>query len=204
MVSSFVPSQYYPPNISPTAAAPRHVENRDEYVQYYFRSVQQIQFLFSSGPNVETVFRDLVVREPDGVVMTAICALAALHQSQVRVGEGLENPNTENSRYTMAMYFYREAWWQLESSQQANSGRYTEQDATAAVHLVSFWLLAGGGEWQTPLSVACDWLQGTSLHTLPNPRLQWLQMSLCARFTAQMTMVSCHLLFYLIHLFFPK
>ncbi|KAF8589458.1 hypothetical protein K439DRAFT_1657899, partial [Ramaria rubella] len=184
----FVPSQsYYDPHpqvLSTSASSP---EAREHYVFYYFRRVRQIQFLFA-GPSVTSVFHDLVVREPVGVVTNAICALAALHKSQMRVSEGLEDPSAENSLYSLSKQYYDQAWWQLHDSRQRHH-RYMEQDATAAIHLVSYWLFyGGGGEWQSPLNVACDWLAESALNSVANPRLQWLQLSPSARFTAQMTM----------------
>ncbi|KAF8525960.1 fungal-specific transcription factor domain-containing protein [Hysterangium stoloniferum] len=185
----FMPTQAYydlnpvPASVSPTSAP--NPEIRNQYIKYFFRRVRHIQFLFS-GQNVESLFRDLVVREPSGVVATAICALAALHQSQVRVAEGLEDPHAENSRNSVSKQFYEEAIWQLQTSRQ-RYGRYNEQDATAAIHLVSYKLIEGG-KWLDALNIAFEWLQDGPLNTAPNPQLQWLQLSLTARFTTQMTM----------------
>jgi hypothetical protein len=190
MMPFSVPSQsYYEPNAQTFTSSPSSNETREHYVFYYFRRVRQIQFLFA-GPSVTSVFHDLVVREPVGVVTNAICALAALHKSQMRVAEGLEDPNADNSLYSLSRQFYDQAWWQLLDSRQRH-GRYTEQDATAAIHLVSYWLFCGGGgNWQSPLDVAGDWLAESPLINGTNPRLQWLQLSPSGRFTAQMTMVS--------------
>ena len=44
-----------------------------------------------------------------------------------------------------------------------------ELDATVAIHLVSYWLFCGGGgEWPSPLEVACSWLGDSLLNTAPN------------------------------------
>lgn len=164
-------------------------DTREHHVFYYFRRVRQIQFLFA-GPTVTSILHDLVVREPVGVVTHAICALAALHKSQMRVAEGLEDRRAENSLYGVSRRFYDQTWWQLLDSRQRHGG-YTEQDATAAIRLVSYWLFCGGGgEWPSPLEVACSWLGDSLLNTAPNARLQWLQLGASTRFTAQMTMVS--------------
>lgn len=187
----FVPSQsYYDPNSHTVSSPASGTESRDHYVHYYFRRVRQIQFIFA-GSSVTSVFHDLVIRDPVGVVTNAICALAALHKSQMRVAEGLEDPSAENSLFSLSKQYYDQAWWQLLDSRRRHH-RYMEQDATAAIHLVSYWLFCGGGgEWQAPLNVACDWLAESPLTTVANPRLQWLQLNPSARFTAQMTMVSC-------------
>ena len=56
---------------------------------------------------------------------------------------------------------------------------------------MSYWLFCGGGgEWPSPLAVACSWLGDSLLNTAPNAWLQWLQLGASTRFTAQMTMVS--------------
>lgn len=187
---SALPSQ----PVSPTAPqTPSHkpslsLQNRDQYILYFFRQIRQIHFLYS-GPNVESVLRDLIVREPNGVVATSICAVAALHQSIIRSAEGLEDPSADNSQNAISKQFHEHTWWLLQQSRQ-RMGRYTEQDATAAIHLVTYSLLSdGSGDWQVPLNVALEWLVETPLNTSQNPRLQWLQQSLSARFTAQMTMV---------------
>lgn len=186
-IMPFVPSQSYYETTTLSSSAPSP-NTREHYVLYYFRRVRQIQFLFA-GDSVTSIFHDLVIREPVGVVTNAICALAALHKSQTRVAEGLENPTAENSLQLVSKQYYDQAWWQLLDSRRRHQ-RYMEQDATAAIHLVSYWLFCGGGgEWQAPLNVASDWLAESPLNTAPNPRLQWLQLSPSARFTAQMTMV---------------
>ncbi|GJJ08388.1 hypothetical protein Clacol_002603 [Clathrus columnatus] len=180
--------------VSPTAPqTPSHKtdtlspQNRDPYILYFFRQIRQIHFLFS-GPNIESVLRDLVVREPTGVVATSICALAALHQSLIRATEGLEDPSSEHSQNAISKQFHDRTWWLLQQSRQ-RLGRYTEQDATAAIHLVTYSLLSGGTtDWEVPLNVTSEWLSETPLNTFQNPRLQWLQQSPSARFTAQMTM----------------
>ncbi|KAF8519521.1 fungal-specific transcription factor domain-containing protein, partial [Gautieria morchelliformis] len=183
----FVPSHSYYEQTAHLSASASSPESREHYVLYYFRRVRQIQFLFA-GPSVTSVFHDLVIREPVGVVTNAICALAALHKSQMRVAEGLENPTAENSLYSLSRQYYDQAWWQLLDSRQRHH-RYMEQDATAAIHLVSYWIFCGGGgEWQLPLNVASDWLAECPLNSVANPRLQWLQLSPSARFTTQMTM----------------
>ena len=161
----------------------------EHHVFYYFRRVRQIQFLFA-GPTVTSILHDLVVREPVGVVMHAICALTVLHKSQMRVTEGLEDRRVENSLSGVSWRFYDQTWWQLLDSQQRHGG-YTEQDATVAIHLVSYWLFCGGGgEWPSPLEVVCSWLGDSLLNTVPNAWLQWLQLSTSTQFTTQMTMVS--------------
>lgn len=139
---------------------------------------------------MESIYRDIVTREPDGVVATSLCALAALHQSQVRVADGLEDPSAENSCHMTAIRFYEEAWWQLTNQQQGR--QYSENEATAAIHLTSFCLYNGNQnvDWRGPFQIACDWLQTTPVNIMQNPRFQWLQLSVCARYTAQMTMVS--------------
>jgi hypothetical protein len=188
-VMPFVASHQYYEQTAHLSASASSPQSREHYVLYYFRRVRQIQFLFA-GPSVTGVFHDLIVREPVGVVTNAICALAALHQSQMRVDEGLEDPTAENSLYSLSKQYYDQAWWQLLDSRRRHS-RYMEQDATAAIHLVSYWIFCGGGgQWQGPLTMASEWLAESPLNTVTNPRLQWLQLSPSARFTAQMTMVS--------------
>ena len=92
-------------------------DTREHHMFYYFRWVQQIQFLFA-GLMVTSILHDLVVREPVGVVMHMICMLAALHKSQMWVTEGLEDRWAENSLYGVSRQFYNQTWWQLLDSRQ--------------------------------------------------------------------------------------
>jgi hypothetical protein len=76
------------------------------------------------------------------------------------------------------------------------SGRpFTEGDAVAAVFLISYHNLAGGGTgWQSLLEVAYDWVAQTGIHEEQNPKLALLNMSAPQKLAAKATMVGARLL----------
>ncbi|KIJ51428.1 hypothetical protein M422DRAFT_244597 [Sphaerobolus stellatus SS14] len=187
----YVPSHtYYSPSINHSPLPRRNENQNSEYIEYFFRRVQSAQFIFQAGsPALEPVFRDIVSRNPEGPIAKAMCAFAALHQSQVRVAEGIEDPAAENSLHSIAVRFYDEAWWQLVQTRQHNR-QYSDTEATVAIQLTSFCLYANNGssDWRRPFQVACEWLQSAPISMVQNPRYQWLSLNSLTRFTAQMTM----------------
>lgn len=123
------------------------------------------------------------MREPQGPIAHAVCALASLHFARTN---GLDAVAQHNA----AKPFYEHAYFQLASAMQLN-GQYSESDAVAAIHLVAYSLLSGGAaEWPPMLEIACEWLAQTQLLTEENPKLVMMNMSPTGRFAAKATMVS--------------
>lgn len=131
----------------------------------------------------------MIVQEPRGAVTNAVCALASLHYTRMRVAHGLEAPET-NPEHSAAKYFHDEAYFQLHSAKQVR-GSYSECDAIAALHLVWFSQLSGGAtDWQPVFAVACDWLaQQTDLLTNDNPKLALQGLPVAGQLIVKLTLV---------------
>jgi hypothetical protein len=159
-----------------------------EHVIYYFEHVRKVEYIFA-GNAVTNVTYSLIVQEPRGAVTNAVCALASLHYTRMRVAQGLEAPDS-NPEPSTAKYFHDEAYFQLANSKQLR-GYYDESDAMAALHLVSFSLLSGGvTDWQLVLGIACDWLAQTGLVNDENPKLTLCNMSAAGQLVVKVTVVS--------------
>lgn len=69
---------------------------------------------------------------------------------------------------------------------------YTERDAVAAVFLISYHNLAGGGTgWTALLEVAFEWFGQTGIHEEQNPKLALVNMNPAQKLAAKATMVRC-------------
>ena len=67
---------------------------------------------------------------------------------------------------------------------------YTEHDAVAAVFLISYHNLAGGGTgWTALLEVAYEWVAQTGVLEEQNPKLALMNMSPVQKLAAKATMV---------------
>jgi hypothetical protein len=149
-----------------------------DHVLYYFEHVRRLQYIFA-GNSITNVTYSMIVQEPRGAVTNAVCALASLHYKRMRVAQGVEAPDT-NPENSVSRYFYNEAYFQLINAKQVR--HYTESDAVAALHLVSYSMFSGGlTDWRTVLTVALDWLGQTGLAGDENPRLAMLNMSFASR-----------------------
>ena len=72
-------------------------------------------------------------------------------------------------------------------------GSYSESDAIAALHLVSFTQLAGGTkDWQPAFSVVSEWLAQTGLSASEDPVVMLRAMSPTAQLIVKATLVSCN------------
>ncbi|KAG5638486.1 hypothetical protein H0H81_012418 [Sphagnurus paluster] len=146
--------------------------NIQDDVFYYFRHVRNIQALFA---------------EPRGAVTNAVCALAHLHHTRMRVAQGLEAPDM-NPEHSNATYFHGEAYFQLDAAKQLR-GTYTENEAMAALHLLSYSQLSGGMTgWQPAFVVLCEWLTQTGLPTDDNPAMTLQAMSTTAQLLVKATL----------------
>ncbi|KAJ8519051.1 hypothetical protein ONZ45_g3941 [Pleurotus djamor] len=133
---------------------------QQDLVMYYFENVRKVQYIFA-GNSVTNVTYSLILQEPRGAVTNAVCALASLHHTGMRVAQGLESPDP-NPEYSTARYFHDEAYLQLVNAK-AIKGKYDAGDAIAALHLVSFSLFSGGATaWRQVLSVAYEWVAQSS------------------------------------------
>jgi len=129
----------------------------------------------------------MILQDPHGAVTNAVCALAALHSKRMRIAQGLETPDA-NPNNSIPKFFYDEAYYQLIHANQR--GCYSENDAIAALHLVTYSLFSGGiADWRGVLAVALDWLGQTGLSGDENPRTALLNMSVAGRCALKITMV---------------
>lgn len=129
------------------------------------------------------------MQEPRGAVTSAVCALASLHYTRTRVAQGLEAPDP-NPEHSNATYFHDEAFFQLATSRQLR-GNYSESDAIAALHLISFSQLSGGmSDWQPAFAVASEWLAQTGLANDESPKLTLRGMNPASQLAVKATVVS--------------
>lgn len=77
-------------------------------------------------------------------------------------------------------------------STKASGRTFVESDAVAAVFLISYHNLVGGGTGWLPFAeVAYEWLVQTGIHQDQNPKLTLMNMSAPQRLAAKLTMVTC-------------
>ena len=126
------------------------------------------------------------MQDPQGAVAYATCALASLHNQKSQYAQGSQHSDAHPGR-TEAETYYDNAFWELANSRTVNN-KYSETDAIAALHLISYWLFLGGsGHWQVSLDIACEWLASTQIDD--NPELTFQRFSPAAKFAAQATIV---------------
>ncbi|KAJ6532035.1 fungal-specific transcription factor domain-containing protein [Mycena capillaripes] len=164
-----------------------HSSLQENHCIYYFEHVRKVQYIFA-GNTVTNVTCSMIVQEPRGAVTNAVCALASLHYTRMRVAHGLEAPET-NPEHSTAKYFHDEAYFQLHNAKQVR-GTYSESDAIAALHLVWFSQLSGGAtDWQPVFAVACDWVaQQTDLLTNDNPKLALQGLPVAGQLIVKLTL----------------
>ena len=135
----------------------------------------------------------LITQNPKGAVTNAVCALSSLHLAQTKILQGLDSPESSMEQ-SKATYFRDEAYFQISSSRQLH-GSYTESDAIAALHLVSFSQLSRGQfPWQDAFAVLCDWLIQTTLPSAENPCMVYNNMSSFSQYIVKAAIVSSFLL----------
>ncbi|KAF8150823.1 fungal-specific transcription factor domain-containing protein [Crassisporium funariophilum] len=176
------PSSVVSPYHAPSGQSAVH----EELVMHYFTNVRKVQFFFA-GDALTDITYTAVLEEPRGAVTLAICALADLHSKQMRVSQGLEAPN-QNSENSSTTYLRQEALFKLESNKNTHGG-WTDNDAIAALHLVSLSQLSGGGsDWDTPFNILRQWLLQLNLHLAENPWLAFLSLSPSVQLTVKVTL----------------
>lgn len=158
---------------------------REHHVLYYFQRVRGFQYAFA-GKDVTATFCDLITEQPHGAVTSAICSLAAVHDSRMRIAAGLPNPYATTG--ITDRRFYQDALWQIMRSKQM-TGQFSQADATAAVHSISYWLFQGGsGDWERVLDVAREWLSTTPMSSDANPVLPLIRQDTKGQFASRATM----------------
>ncbi|KAJ1307818.1 hypothetical protein OPQ81_001899 [Rhizoctonia solani] len=158
---------------------------RNMLILYYFKHVRQMQYVFA-GDTTTNVMWQHAHMDPQGVVSLALCSLAALHDSRMRIANGIM-PNDQRARGPADKY-YQKALARLQDNQQRN-GILTDADATAALHFVSFWLFTGGtGDWPTALQIAGDWYEQSNLAKEDNPMKALMEMNDNAKHASKTTM----------------
>jgi len=146
----------FPTYPGPQSSAPMF----EDLVMLYFSQVSGIQFTFA-GAQLRDVTMNAVQHEPRGACAFAISALADFHQTQMRIAQGLEAPQSNQNSHTH--YLYGEALSKLNANRDNGNG-WSESDALAALHLVSFAHLSGGSaDWQEPFDILCAWLMQSNL-----------------------------------------
>ena len=129
--------------------------------------------------------------EPRGAVALTICALADLHSKQMRVSQGLEALSS-SMESTTTTYLRQEAFFKLENSKNTD-GAWSDNDAIAALHLVSFSQLSGGSiDWEIPFNILSQWLMQQNLVQLnsENPWMAFFALSPLAQLLVKATLVS--------------
>ncbi|KAL0579043.1 hypothetical protein V5O48_002936 [Marasmius crinis-equi] len=160
---------------------------QESHVMYYFENIRRVHFVLSNNAVMNTTF-ELIVQEPRGALTNAVCALASLHYTRLRVAQGLEAPDP-NPEHSTAKYFYDEAYFQLVNAKQIR-GSYTETDVLAALHLVCFSQLSGGStDWQPVLSIALDWIAQLGLPNDDNPGITLGMMGMAGQLSVKCTMI---------------
>ncbi|KAL5634681.1 hypothetical protein ACGC1H_002655 [Rhizoctonia solani] len=158
---------------------------RNMLILYYFKHVRQMQYVFA-GDTTTNVMWQHAHMDPQGVVSLALCSLAALHDSRMRIANGIM-PNDQRARGPADKY-YQKALARLQDNKQRN-GILTDADATAALHFVSFWLFTGGtGDWPTALQIAGDWYEQSNLMKEDNPMKALMEMNDNAKHASKTTM----------------
>ncbi|KAG2017763.1 hypothetical protein CC2G_007246 [Coprinopsis cinerea AmutBmut pab1-1] len=132
----------------------------NDLMMHYFNVVSKIQFTFA-GNQVSGMTYNVVYQDTRGAPAYAIYALADLHQTQMRISQGLEAP--QSNQASTANYLYQEALFKLKSNRDNGNG-WGESDAIAALHLISYSHLSGGSaDWQEPFDILCSWLLQSNL-----------------------------------------
>lgn len=107
----------------------------------------------------------------------------------MRIQQGLEAP--QSGQASTAHYMYQEALFKLKSNRDNGNG-WSESDAIAALHLVSYSHLSGGSaDWQEPFDILCAWLLQSSLSIAgDNSRTILQSMTVASQLLVKLIMVS--------------
>jgi hypothetical protein len=104
------------------------------------------------------------------------------------VSQGLEAPS-QTPETSSTSYLRLEALNRLEINKNSQRG-WTENDALAALHLISLSQLSGGAsDWETPFNILIQWLHQTNLPVAENPLMVFLSLSPTAQLNVKATLV---------------
>ncbi|EKM58499.1 uncharacterized protein PHACADRAFT_193620 [Phanerochaete carnosa HHB-10118-sp] len=191
--SSYPPFLHTPeisPSITPGLRDSPFNEQSEPYIQYYFEHMRKLQFVLP-GKELTQTLAFILAGEPQGPLEHAICALASLHSSKANAaqhGYDAATATAESSDRAIDRRFYNKAYVMLMTAK-ATGRPYAERDAVAAVYLISYHNLAGGGTgWTALLEVAYDWFAQTGIHEEQNPKLALVNMSPAQKLAAKATM----------------
>ncbi|GJE94614.1 Zn(II)2Cys6 transcription factor [Phanerochaete sordida] len=189
--SSYPPFLHTPetsPSITPGLRDSPFNEQPEPYIQYYFEHMRHLQFSLA-GKELAQTLAFILAGDPQGPLEYAICALASLHSSKANAhAYDAAASAAEHADRTIDRRFYNKAYVMLMTSK-ATGRPYTERDAIAAVYLISYHNLAGGGTgWTALLEVAYEWFGQTGIHEEQNPKLALMNMSPTQKLAAKATM----------------
>ncbi|KAF8322532.1 hypothetical protein DL93DRAFT_2093145 [Clavulina sp. PMI_390] len=175
--------------LSPTYAIhplPTIRPQQDSFM-YYFDRVAPMQYIFDQQSTL--TMHAHIRSNPTGVVATAIRMIASMHDHRSRIGANL-NPNEGALRTSgTPEQLYHDVYRQIMAVLKRNQGRISEEEATAALHMISFWLFQGGdGKWGEALKIAVHWFQGVKDLYTKNGLGVLHAMSSEQRFAAKTTM----------------
>ncbi|KAF7374632.1 Zn(2)-C6 fungal-type domain-containing protein [Mycena sanguinolenta] len=154
----------------PLFAGQPHSSMQENHCIYYFEHVRKVQYIFA-GNTVTNVTCSMIVLEPRGAVTNAVCALASLHYTRMRVAHGLEAPET-NPEHSTAKYFHDEAYFQLHNAKQLRGSSR-----------------GGATDWQPVFAVACDWVaQQTDLLSNEDPKGALQNLSVAGQLIVKLTL----------------
>ncbi|KAF6759886.1 fungal-specific transcription factor domain-containing protein [Ephemerocybe angulata] len=170
----------------------------NDLVTHYFDVTSKLQFVFC-GSQLSQITYNTIMQDSRGAPCYAVYALADLHLTQMRISQGLEAP--QSGQASTAHYMYQEALFKLKSNRDNGNG-WSESDAIAALHLVSYSHLSGGSaDWQEPFEILCAWLLQSNLSLSGENSRNILQsMSIATQLLVKLIMVLVgHLLELVLH-----
>lgn len=133
-----------PQSLAP--ALPPYLTPQKDGFMYYFEHVASMQYIFD--PHSTSTMHSYIRHRPSGVVATAIKMLSSMHDSQSRVASGLPASGALRTRGTPEQ-LYGDTYRQIMGVLKTQGGRLGEAEATAALHMISYWLFQGGdGKWE--------------------------------------------------------
>lgn len=145
------------PRIRSFTPLPPYMRPQEDGFIYYFDHVATMQYIFDAS-STDTMHHH-IQENPTGVVATAIKMIAAVHDSQNRKASGLDAGGALRTSGTPE-HLYRETYGQIMTTLKRSNGKLTEAEATAALHMISYWLFQGGdGKWADALKIAVHWFQ---------------------------------------------
>ncbi|KIY43974.1 hypothetical protein FISHEDRAFT_51905, partial [Fistulina hepatica ATCC 64428] len=158
----------------------------ETYTFYFFSHVRDC-FFSAQDAELASMTSEAIVQEPQGAVVHAVTSVAAIHYSHTRMVTGMIGLD-DKANY--AKWCHEQSHFLIASSRQQN-GEYTEWDALAALHLITFAQISGlHKDWKTALDVAAGWLEQTRLSRNEDPVKAYLLMGATARFLVRCILIA--------------